>query len=505
MSNPFVLRSARVLTSALFSLLFLFHSSFFQVAHAGAPARPTIFLIGDSTVRNGRGDGAGGLWGWGDFLVEHFDTNKVRVMNRALGGRSSRTFLTEGLWEKVRNELRAGDFVLVQFGHNDSGEIAKGDRPRASLKGNGDEAKDVVVEKTDKAETVRSYGWYLRHYIADAKAAGATPIVLSPIPRNIWKDGKVARAKNDYGKWAAEAAAATGAQFVDLNELIANGYEEIGEAKVAKEFFTPADHTHTTRAGAIVNAERVVAGLRALPNSPFASFLAAATTATPGKVPDKVVVLTFDDAPLSHATNVAPLLKKYGFGGTFFVCEFPGVFGNTNQSMSWNQIRELHRMGFEVASHTRTHKHVDKMRPGELEEELGYIEERCAELGIPRLVSFAYPAYITTPASVKVLAQRGYQFARGGESRAYDPAKDDPRLVPSFSSSGNDEKSAARVLSAFRQARDGRIVVLTVHGVPDVAHPHVNTPPELFERYLTFLKDEGYTVLALRDIAKYLR
>lgn len=235
---------------------------------AGGAEKPTIFLIGDSTVRNGRGDGAGALWGWGDLLAEHFDTNKVRIVNRALGGRSSRTFLTEGLWEKVRKELHPGDFVLMQFGHNDGGEIAKGDRPRASLKGNTAESTQVTIEKTGVTEIVQSYGWYLRRYIADAQAASATPVVLSPVPRNIWKNGKVARAANDYGKWAAEAAKDSGALFVDLNELIARRYERAGEQQVSAHFFTAKDHTHTTREGAKLNAECVTDGLRALPQFP---------------------------------------------------------------------------------------------------------------------------------------------------------------------------------------------------------------------------------------------
>jgi lysophospholipase L1-like esterase len=240
-----------------------------EVDGRSAPLR--IFLIGDSTVRNGKGDGAGGLWGWGDYFAAHFDTNKVRVFNRALGGRSSRTYFTEGLWEKVRTDLRPGDFVLMQFGHNDGGEIAKGDRPRASLKGNGDESKDVVVENTGKAETVHSYGWYLRKYIAEAKAAGASPIVLSPVPRNIWKDDRVVRAKNDYGKWAAEAATASGVPFIDFNELISARYETIGQTNVAKDFFTPADHTHTTKAGAELNAEILAMALKEMKGLPFAS------------------------------------------------------------------------------------------------------------------------------------------------------------------------------------------------------------------------------------------
>ena len=250
--------------------------------HAGEPGTPkpmlpSLFLIGDSTMKNGRGTGEGGLWGWGDLVGAQFNSNKVRVVNRALGGRSSRTYFTEGLWERVLNELRPGDFVMMQFGHNDGGELFAGTRPRASLKGNGDETREGIVEQSGKREVVHSYGWYLRKYIADAKAKGAIPVVLSPVPRNIWKDGKVARATNDYGRWAAEAARAGGAAFVDLNDIIARRYEAFGEARVRAEFFTDKDHTHTTRAGARVNAECVVAGVRGLPDFPLAALLAPAS------------------------------------------------------------------------------------------------------------------------------------------------------------------------------------------------------------------------------------
>ena len=78
-------------------------------------------------------------------------------------------------------------------------------------------------------------------------------------------------------------------------------------------------------------------------------------------VPDKVVVLTFDDGVASHATFVAPLLKKYGFGGTFFVCEFPPDFEDKTKYMTWEQIQQLDKAGFEVANHTRNHTHVTKM------------------------------------------------------------------------------------------------------------------------------------------------
>jgi peptidoglycan/xylan/chitin deacetylase (PgdA/CDA1 family) len=224
----------------------------------------------------------------------------------------------------------------------------------------------------------------------------------------------------------------------------------------------------------------------------------------PPPVPDKVVALTFDDASASHAAFVAPLLKQYGFGATFFVCEFPPDFDDKTKYLTWEQIAALHRDGFEIGSHTRTHKHVDKMRPGELAAELEYIERKCAEHGVARPVSFAYPAYVSTPEAVRVLAERGYTLARAGGSRPYDPAHDDRRLVPSFSTSGTDEKAAERVLAALREARGGKVVVLTIHGVPDTAHPQVTTAPDLFERYLRFLRDEKYTVVALRDLARYL-
>ena len=237
------------------------------------PVTPTLFLIGDSTVKNGSGAGAGGLWGWGQVVDGHFDQKRLRVENRALGGRSSRTFLTEGLWKKVLKDIQPGDFVLMQFGHNDGGELAKGERPRASLKGNGDETRDVVVEKTGKSETVHSYGWYLRKYISEAKERGAKPVVLSPVPRNTWKDAHVSRAANDYGKWAQEAAQQARVPFLDLNEIIAKRYETIGEEVVQRDYFTRKDHTHTTQAGARVNAECVAEGLRGLQEFPLRDFL----------------------------------------------------------------------------------------------------------------------------------------------------------------------------------------------------------------------------------------
>jgi len=222
-----------------------------------APSHPTLFLIGDSTVRNN----TRGQLGWGNPVAACFDPARITVSNRALGGRSSRSYLTEGLWDKVFADLKPGDFVLMQFGHNDGGPLDDA-KARASLKGNSDESRVVTNKVSGKVETVHTYGWYLRKYISDAKGKGATPIVLSLVPRKIWKDGKVVRGTRDYALWAAEAARAEGVPFVDLNDIVARHYEELGQEKVNRLFAD--EHTHTNPEGAKLNAQSVVEGLRAL-------------------------------------------------------------------------------------------------------------------------------------------------------------------------------------------------------------------------------------------------
>jgi alpha-galactosidase len=253
-------------------------------------SRPTLYLIGDSTVRNGSGKGADSMWGWGSLIGPHFDLSRIRVENRAIGGRSSRTFLTEGRWEEVMKQLQPGDSVMMQFGHNDGGGLT-GNRSRGSLKGNGEETQ-VITNNAGKVETVHTYGWYLRQYISGAKEKGATPIVVSQIPRNIWKDGKVGRESSGYGKFAKEAAQQGGALFVDLNELVAVRYEQIGETTVREMYFKPSDHTHTTLAGARLNAAIVAEGVRDLKASKLAGYLLP-----PDQAPPKNDFLTWAAKP----------------------------------------------------------------------------------------------------------------------------------------------------------------------------------------------------------------
>ncbi len=237
------------------------------------PSLPTIYLVGDSTVRNGKADGAGGQWGWGEPLVDFFDASKVNVVNRAIGGRSSRTYITEGRWDELLALLKPGDFVLLQFGHNDPGPLDDTSRARGTLPGVGDEIKEIDNPITKKHEVVHTYGWYMRKYVAEALAKDATPIVCSPIPRKIWQNSKVVRNADNYGGWARQVAADEKVSFVDLNEIIARRYDALGEAQVEPLFTDP--HTHTSRAGAELNAECVVAGLKTLDGNPLGRYLSA--------------------------------------------------------------------------------------------------------------------------------------------------------------------------------------------------------------------------------------
>ncbi len=229
------------------------------------PDLPTLFLIGDSTVRTGRlGDGENGQWGWGAPIADFFDRTRINVENRAMGGTSSRTYQTLGLWEKVLADMKSGDFVIMQFGHNDGGPLNDDRRARGTLKGNGEETEEIDNLLTGEHEVVHTYGWYIRKYINDAEAKGATPIVCSLIPRNNWVNNRVYRSTNDYARWAAEAAKAKSTAFVDLNEIIAEHYEKEGLKKVTAMYFGPNEYTHTNGAGATLNAYCVIEGLRGL-------------------------------------------------------------------------------------------------------------------------------------------------------------------------------------------------------------------------------------------------
>jgi lysophospholipase L1-like esterase len=241
------------------------------------PRLPSLILIGDSTVRNGEANGAGGQWGWGDPIGAYFDRQRINVVNRAVGGLSSRTYLTGGFWNRTLPLIKPGDVVIMQFGRNDGGAINDTFRARASLKGDGEDAQEIDNVLTKKHEVVHTYGWYLRKFIADARAKGATVVVCSPTPQKIWTDGEVEY--EDYARWGRQAAAEGGAMFVDLEAIIDSRYAEIGPERTEAMYADP--RTHNTWEGAVLNAESVIAGLKALSDDPLAGFFSTAGSRIP--------------------------------------------------------------------------------------------------------------------------------------------------------------------------------------------------------------------------------
>lgn len=224
---------------------------------------PALFLVGDSIMKTGTGNGERGPWGWGSEVGAFFDPAKIHVYNEGRGGRSSRGYIEEGAWAKILEQLQPGDFVILQFAHNDTANSANYP-DRATINSGGDEVVQVGVGEARKL--IRTYGAYLRQYVADAKAKGVTAIICSPVPRNQWVDGKIKRGFDGYARWAAEAAKTAGAPFLDLNSLAADRYDALGQEKT-REYFS--DNQHTNKAGARLNAECVVAGLRQLNDVPL--------------------------------------------------------------------------------------------------------------------------------------------------------------------------------------------------------------------------------------------
>ena len=230
-------------------------------------------------------------------------------------------------------------------------------------------------------------------------------------------------------------------------------------------------------------------------------------------VPDKLVVLTFDDSVASHHAVVRPVLKRYGFGATFFITEGFSFRTNKRDYMTWEQVRQLHEDGFEIGNHTRDHLAVSARTLGQLREQIEAINARCAEHGIPKPTSFGYPGNAIVPEALPILKELGFRFARRGGAPehpyergrgfAYEPGKDHPLLVPSAGDARPDW-TLEDFKRAVSQARGGRIAVLQFHGVPDREHPWVHTRPERFEEFMGYLHTNAFKVIAVRDLARYV-
>ena len=211
-------------------------------------------------------------------------------------------------------------------------------------------------------------------------------------------------------------------------------------------------------------------------------------------IPDKLIVLTFDDATASHATVVAPILKQMGFGGTFYVCDFDSFKTRKDWYLTYRQMIAMDATGFEIGNHTLGHAS-------------GYgpviaMEDQVLAHGGPLMTTLCWPIYAVNWADCPKLADHGYTFGRGGHGRPYRPTVDNPFDVPSFSI--HDGVPIETFTTQARQACNGRIVCFCFHGVPDMEHPPVSLEPATFKAMMQYLKDNDYRCIAMRDVARYI-
>lgn len=228
-----------------------------DTATANGP-RPRVFLCGDSTMKNADRD-LDGMWGWGAQAQTVFNPKKCTVINCGKAGRSTRTFLEEGRWDEVYNSLRPGDYVILQFGHNDISDIDT-KKERGVIRSAADTCHVYKMESDGRYEVIYSYGWYFKKFIQDAREKGATPILVSLTPRNEWPGGKVERRNDSYGRWLREVVAETGVDFVDVHNITADALDKMGKEKAAAMF--NHDHTHTSLQGAQLNVQSLAKGLK---------------------------------------------------------------------------------------------------------------------------------------------------------------------------------------------------------------------------------------------------
>jgi peptidoglycan/xylan/chitin deacetylase (PgdA/CDA1 family) len=230
-------------------------------------------------------------------------------------------------------------------------------------------------------------------------------------------------------------------------------------------------------------------------------------------IPDKTVVLTLDDAVRSQIVFVAPLLEQLGFKATFFISQ--AWMDDKQHFLSWEDVAELHQRGFEIGNHTWTHSSFEKPdEAAKLGRELQMVDDALARVGVPKPISFAWPGDNFGPEALAELQAHGIRLARRGMQPEvpygemqvgplFDVNKNHPLLIPT-TGDAYPNWTLGHFKDVVAGAKNGKIVVLQFHGVPDIVHPWVNTPPSMFRQYMVYLKQNGYHVIALRDLMPYM-
>lgn len=238
---------------------------------------PVLFLVGNSTMRTGTlGNGNNGQWGWGFYAHEYYDENKITVENHALGGTSPRTFYTM-LWQPVLEAVKKGDYVFLELGHNDNGPIDS-IRARSSYRPDGklevkEDSISIYNKVTRKQETVYTFGGYMRRFINEIRAKGATPILFTLTPRNDYEAGnpkRIQRKLSDFTPAIFAIGKETNTPVIDLNDISATKLEQYGPWKANYHFYL--DKIHSSAYGARMNAASAAEGILAS-NDPQVAFL----------------------------------------------------------------------------------------------------------------------------------------------------------------------------------------------------------------------------------------
>ena len=215
------------------------------------------------------------------------------------------------------------------------------------------------------------------------------------------------------------------------------------------------------------------------------------------------IVLTFDDATRNQLTFVAPLLKKYGFGATFFPCNFDEAWRkkHAHTLMTQQELGELHNMGFEIGNHTDNH-------PGtiigaqEYEREISVFKNYLDGAGIKDVKSFAYPCGLYNDEIISEVKKAGFVLARTVDVKAWDVKKCDPLKIPAIPMM---QDSQSEFYKAVAMAKRGKPVVLVLHGVPDIVHPHCNISEKFFRMMLEYLASLNCRVMGLYEAYEKLK
>jgi lysophospholipase L1-like esterase len=261
-----------------------------------------IYIAGDSTVKSyGPTIDTGG---WGEFLQSYFNSDKVAIRNYANGGRSSRSFINEGSLDKIASNIKAGDYLLIQFGHNDSANQPKYITERFVSVGEPDEHgiyPSIPASKEGTPEslvgkygdqyypyTSGTYKWYLKQYIDVAKKAGATPILVTSVSRQYFNadgtikphhdstdttTGTVVSSNNAYVKAVKQLGKEQSVKVIDMFSDTKSCFETAyrndptainGISPLAQAIMATGDSTHNNKIGGFYNSALIAKEIQKL-------------------------------------------------------------------------------------------------------------------------------------------------------------------------------------------------------------------------------------------------